>query len=191
MFYKLLERDREFNHPKWPFLIKVRDVQGSKMIDATFKHKVKGRQRIRCHHPGQDGRAAFRSESEAGPRLPRGRRDPASRAGRRRRADQQQRSWRFRFRPTASSTWRRKSRNTPTPRSQPSWPRTSSLIATVRKARSDQGRFRVRAPAGSTGSTGATSIRRSAITPTGSGSATSSRPNGSSGSRWRSAACCS
>jgi len=42
MFYKLLARDREFNHPKWPFLIKVRDVQGSKMIDATFKHKVKG-----------------------------------------------------------------------------------------------------------------------------------------------------
>jgi len=42
MFYKLLARDREFNHPKWPFLIKVRDVQGAKMIDATFKHKVKG-----------------------------------------------------------------------------------------------------------------------------------------------------
>ncbi len=42
MFYKLLARDREFNHPKWPFLIKVREVQGSKMIDATFKHKVKG-----------------------------------------------------------------------------------------------------------------------------------------------------
>ena len=42
MFYKLLARDREFNHPKWPFLIKVRDVQGSKMIDPTFKHKLKG-----------------------------------------------------------------------------------------------------------------------------------------------------
>ncbi len=42
MFYKLLARDREFNHPKWPFLIKVREVQGSQMIDATFKHKVKG-----------------------------------------------------------------------------------------------------------------------------------------------------
>ena len=39
---QVLARDREFNHPKWPFLIKVRDVQGSKMIDATFKHKVKG-----------------------------------------------------------------------------------------------------------------------------------------------------
>ncbi len=42
MFYKLLARDREFNHPKWPFLIKVRDVQDSKMIDATFMHKIKG-----------------------------------------------------------------------------------------------------------------------------------------------------
>jgi lipopolysaccharide export system permease protein len=42
MFYKLLARDREFNHPKWPFLIKVRDVQGSTMIDPTFKHKLKG-----------------------------------------------------------------------------------------------------------------------------------------------------
>jgi lipopolysaccharide export system permease protein len=42
MFYKLLARDREFNHPKWPFLIKVREVQGSKMIDANFKHKIKG-----------------------------------------------------------------------------------------------------------------------------------------------------
>jgi lipopolysaccharide export system permease protein len=43
MFYKLLARDREFNHPKWPFLIKVRDVEGSTMIDPTFMHKVKGK----------------------------------------------------------------------------------------------------------------------------------------------------
>jgi lipopolysaccharide export system permease protein len=42
MFYKLLAKEREFNHPKWPFLIKVREVHDSKMIDATFKHKVKG-----------------------------------------------------------------------------------------------------------------------------------------------------
>jgi lipopolysaccharide export system permease protein len=40
-FYKLLKRDREFNHPKWPFLIKVRDVQDNVMIDPTFKHKAK------------------------------------------------------------------------------------------------------------------------------------------------------
>jgi lipopolysaccharide export system permease protein len=42
MFYKMLARDREFNHPKWPFLIKVRDVEGTKMLGAIFKHKVKG-----------------------------------------------------------------------------------------------------------------------------------------------------
>ena len=42
MFYKLLAKEREFNHPKWPFLIKVRAVEGDKMIDATFKHKIKG-----------------------------------------------------------------------------------------------------------------------------------------------------
>jgi lipopolysaccharide export system permease protein len=44
MFYKLLAKDREFNHPKWPFLIKVGDVKGSRMIDATFLHKIKGEQ---------------------------------------------------------------------------------------------------------------------------------------------------
>ncbi len=42
MFYKMLAREKEFNHPKWPFLIKVRDVEGTKMLDAYFLHKVKG-----------------------------------------------------------------------------------------------------------------------------------------------------
>jgi lipopolysaccharide export system permease protein len=42
MFYKLLAKERQFNHPNWPFQIKVREVQGDKMLDATFKHKVKG-----------------------------------------------------------------------------------------------------------------------------------------------------
>jgi lipopolysaccharide export system permease protein len=56
-FYKLLKRDREFNHPAWPFLIKVREVRDNDgefppkdgvvfqkmMIDATFKHKAKRR----------------------------------------------------------------------------------------------------------------------------------------------------
>jgi lipopolysaccharide export system permease protein len=40
-FYKLLKRDREFNHPKWPFLIKVQDVQDNVMMYPTFKHKAK------------------------------------------------------------------------------------------------------------------------------------------------------
>ncbi len=61
MFYKLLARDREFNHPKWPFLIKVRDVQGSKMIDPTFKHKVKGSNEYDAIIQASDGRAAFLS----------------------------------------------------------------------------------------------------------------------------------
>ena len=36
MFHKLLKRNLEFDKGDWPFLIKVRDVVGSKMIDATF-----------------------------------------------------------------------------------------------------------------------------------------------------------
>jgi lipopolysaccharide export system permease protein len=42
MFYKLLKKDREFNNPRWPFLIKVRDVEGKTMNDATFKHRAQG-----------------------------------------------------------------------------------------------------------------------------------------------------
>lgn len=41
MFYKVLKKQREFNNPNWPFLIKVRDVvDGKNMIDATFKRRV-------------------------------------------------------------------------------------------------------------------------------------------------------
>jgi lipopolysaccharide export system permease protein len=40
-FYKFLKRDREFNNPRWPFLIKVRDVEGKVMIDATFKKRAR------------------------------------------------------------------------------------------------------------------------------------------------------
>ncbi|MFO0890182.1 MAG: LptF/LptG family permease [Isosphaeraceae bacterium] len=42
-FYKFLKRDREFNNARWPFLIKVRDVEGKVMIDATFKKRSKGK----------------------------------------------------------------------------------------------------------------------------------------------------
>jgi RNA polymerase sigma factor (sigma-70 family) len=41
--YKILERDREFNDPRWPFVIKVRDVQERSLIDATFKHRLQGK----------------------------------------------------------------------------------------------------------------------------------------------------
>jgi lipopolysaccharide export system permease protein len=41
-FYKWLKKDHEFNNSRWPFLIKVRDVQDKVMIDPTFKHRVSG-----------------------------------------------------------------------------------------------------------------------------------------------------
>jgi hypothetical protein len=40
-FYKLLKRDRVFDNARWPFLIKVRDVQDKVMVDAIFKHRDK------------------------------------------------------------------------------------------------------------------------------------------------------
>ena len=42
-FYRILKRDHEFNYPDWPFVIKVRDVVGKSLVNATFKHRVKGR----------------------------------------------------------------------------------------------------------------------------------------------------
>jgi len=41
--YKVLKRDREFNDPRWPFVIKVREVQDKRLIDAAFKHRAKGK----------------------------------------------------------------------------------------------------------------------------------------------------
>jgi RNA polymerase sigma factor (sigma-70 family) len=42
-FYRILKRDHEFNDPDWPFVIKVRGVVGKSLVNATFKHRVKGR----------------------------------------------------------------------------------------------------------------------------------------------------
>ena len=42
-FYKFLRRDKEFNNSRWPFLIKVREVQGRDMIDATFNKRAKNK----------------------------------------------------------------------------------------------------------------------------------------------------
>jgi lipopolysaccharide export system permease protein len=44
MFYKILKKEHEFNSRGWPFLIKVRDVKDKTMIDATFKHRVSGKE---------------------------------------------------------------------------------------------------------------------------------------------------
>jgi lipopolysaccharide export system permease protein len=41
-FYKFLKRDREFNNPSWPVLIKVSDVDGKVMKNATFKMRSRG-----------------------------------------------------------------------------------------------------------------------------------------------------
>ena len=41
--YNRLAKEHEFNDPRWPFVIKVRDVQDKALIDATFKHRVKGK----------------------------------------------------------------------------------------------------------------------------------------------------
>jgi lipopolysaccharide export system permease protein len=42
-FYKFLKRDREWNNPRWPFLIKVGEVEGRVMKDATFKKRAKNK----------------------------------------------------------------------------------------------------------------------------------------------------
>ncbi len=41
--YNRLAKEHEFNEPRWPFVIKVRDVQDRALIDATLKHRVKGK----------------------------------------------------------------------------------------------------------------------------------------------------
>ena len=41
--YTVLKRNHEFNDPRWPFVIKVRDVQEKNLIDATFRHRTKGK----------------------------------------------------------------------------------------------------------------------------------------------------
>ncbi len=42
-FYERLKRDHEFNDPRWPYSIKVRDVQDKTLIDTTLKHRVRGK----------------------------------------------------------------------------------------------------------------------------------------------------
>jgi lipopolysaccharide export system permease protein len=41
MFYRYLKLDRQIDRSDWPFLIKVGDVKGRTMIDATFKRRAK------------------------------------------------------------------------------------------------------------------------------------------------------
>jgi lipopolysaccharide export system permease protein len=41
-FYKVLKKERQFDTPAWPFFVRVDDVEGREMINATFKHRVPG-----------------------------------------------------------------------------------------------------------------------------------------------------
>jgi lipopolysaccharide export system permease protein len=43
-FYMFLKREREFNNPRWPFFIGVKDVKDRLLIGATFKHRKAGSQ---------------------------------------------------------------------------------------------------------------------------------------------------
>ena len=70
MFYKFLKKDREFNNPRWPFLIKVKDVEDKLMIDATFKHRAggpAGPEQLRHGRPGQEGPDPLRYRQRASP----------------------------------------------------------------------------------------------------------------------------
>ena len=42
-FFSTLKKDHEFNDPRWPFLIKVKEVQDKTLVDATFKHRAGAR----------------------------------------------------------------------------------------------------------------------------------------------------
>ena len=41
LFYKVLKKEGQFNNPRWPFFVGVKDVQGRTLLDATFKHRTK------------------------------------------------------------------------------------------------------------------------------------------------------
>ncbi len=42
VLYSLLKKDKGINNPRLDFIMFVRDVQGRKLIDATFQHRAKG-----------------------------------------------------------------------------------------------------------------------------------------------------
>jgi RNA polymerase sigma factor (sigma-70 family) len=41
--YEILKRNHEFDNPRWPFVIKIRDVQERTLIGATFKKRAAGK----------------------------------------------------------------------------------------------------------------------------------------------------
>ncbi len=62
--YKILKRDHVFDDPRWPFVIKVREVRERALIDATFRHRTKGNNR-EYDAVVQTGRAVLRVDIEA------------------------------------------------------------------------------------------------------------------------------
>jgi RNA polymerase sigma factor (sigma-70 family) len=48
--YAVLDRDHEFNDPRWPFAIHVRDVHGKTLIDATFRFRTPGKDNESAMH---------------------------------------------------------------------------------------------------------------------------------------------
>ncbi len=46
LLYGLLKKDKCLDHPHLDFIIHVRDVQGRKLIDATFQHRLKGERHV-------------------------------------------------------------------------------------------------------------------------------------------------
>jgi lipopolysaccharide export system permease protein len=40
-FYMMLKREREFNNPRWPFFVGVKDVRDRLLVGATFKRRSK------------------------------------------------------------------------------------------------------------------------------------------------------
>ena len=105
--------DHEFNHPKWPFLIKVRTFRAEVMIDADLQAQVGSRaERIRRRDPGEAAELHFDLQEklvrvyfvEAGA--------PAA-------SDEvdvfliNNERLLIPIPPTASSTWRRRSRSSP------------------------------------------------------------------------------
>ena len=42
VLYSMLKKDKGINNPKLDFIMFVHDVQGRKLIDATFQHRAKG-----------------------------------------------------------------------------------------------------------------------------------------------------
>ncbi len=63
--YNRLAKEHEFNDPRWPFVIKVRDVQNRALIDATLQASCQGEGRVRSGHPGEEGHASWRPGRQA------------------------------------------------------------------------------------------------------------------------------